>query len=48
MKLYDVYFIDSRDGYSNHKLLEATSTKEVYFYMHSLGHTITKLEERGE
>ena len=48
MKLFSVYFIDGCDGCGNHKLLEATSIEEVCLYMQSLGHTITKIEERGE
>ncbi len=46
MKLYSVHFIDCKDGYSNHKLLEAQSAQEVCDYMESLGHTIIKCEER--
>lgn len=47
MKLYSIHFIGNKDGYHNHKLLEASSTSEVCSYMESLGHTIIKIEERA-
>lgn len=46
MKTYSVHFIDARDGYPNHKLLEAPNEETVRDYMQSLGHEITKLEVR--
>ena len=45
-KTYSVHFIDCRDGYPNHKLLEADSVQSVYVYMQSLGHTVVSVEER--
>lgn len=48
MKLYSVYFIDHKDGYCNHKLLNAKSEGEVRDYMESLGDTIIEIESREE
>ena len=44
--LYSVYFVDRRDGYQNHKLVEAQSEGEVRAYMERLGHTIIEMEVR--
>lgn len=37
-KVYSVRFIDGRDGFHNHKLVEAESVEEVISYMAGLGH----------
>jgi hypothetical protein len=44
-KTYRVYFIDSADGCSNQKLLEVFCVLDIFKYMASLGHTVTKVEE---
>jgi hypothetical protein len=47
-KLYSVKFIDARNGYGNHKLLEAYSEAEVREYMETLGHTVLEITERED
>lgn len=44
-KIYRVYFVDSRDGYPNQKLLDAVCVDDIYDYMNHLGHTVTNVEE---
>lgn len=46
MKLYSVRFVDGRDGYHNHTLLEAESERDIRDYMDTFGHTIVSIEER--
>ena len=45
-KTFSVRFVDARNGYYNHKLLEAESAEDVLSYMKSLGHTVVELEIR--
>ena len=45
-KTYSVYFTDCRNGYHNHKLVEAECAEDVYEYMTALGHTDIKITER--
>lgn len=42
---YDVYFTDAKDGYPNHKILEADAPQDIHEYMTSLGHTDIKIKE---
>ena len=39
MELYQVDFIDSRDGCPNQKLIEARNMEDIICYMNELGHT---------
>ena len=45
MKVYSVTFIDGRDGYYNHALLETASIDYIHEYMLSKGHTIVEIKE---
>lgn len=44
-KTYRVTFIDCRDGGYNQKILEVSCVLDIFRYMASLGHTVTKVEE---
>jgi len=44
-KTYSVRFIDSRDGYPNHKLIEAESSTAAILYMLELGHEPYEISE---
>lgn len=46
MSLYQVDFIDGRDGYPNQKLIEAASVEDIIAYMTDLGHTNLVIERR--
>lgn len=45
MKTFSVYFISGRDGYPNHKLLEATEERYVREFMEHAGHEIIEIVE---
>lgn len=44
-KVYDVRFID-KDGFWNHKVLEADSESDVSDYMHGNGVSVFDISER--
>jgi hypothetical protein len=44
-KAYRVYFTDSCNGCPNQKILEVSCVLDIFKYMASLGHTVTKIEE---
>ena len=45
LKTYRVSFIDNNNGCHNQKILEVSCVLDIFKYMASLGHTVTKVEE---